>query len=202
MDKKTSEKLRKTIAICNALFACADREGYRNSPHLHDWLIIALGTGCRMSEILSLRIRDISLRHNVIRLPTSKSTVPHEIPMTGTVRAAIERRIDRCYQLETPYLFANERTGQPIKTVIIPFKRACKRAGIPVSSKKLDTLGMRVHDTRHTVGSWLIQEGAPLEAVQDLLNHSDIRTTQRYAHHAPGARKATVAKLPNLEESD
>lgn len=178
--------------------ACADRDGFRNSPHLHDWVIIALGTGCRMSEILKLRVRDIALRHNVIRLPTSKSDEPHEIPMTESVRAAIERRLERCQQLETPYLFANDKTGKPIKTIIQQFKRACKRAGIPVSSKALDSVGMRVHDTRHTVGSWLMQDGAALEAVQDLLNHSDLRTTQQYAHHAPGARKATVARLPKL----
>lgn len=182
----------------NLIAATLPRQGYRNSDHLHDYCIIALGTGMRMTEILTLRRADISLRHNVIRLPTSKSAEPHEIPMNEAVRAAVESRISRAVDLQTPYLFANPGTLTPIKTIIAPFKKAAKRAGIPVTDRKLGTVGFRVHDTRHTVASWLVQGGTPLEAVQDLLNHSDIRTTQRYAHHSPDARRATVGKLPKL----
>lgn len=182
----------------NLIEATKPRHSYRNSDHLHDYCIIALGTGMRMTEILQLRRADISLRHNVIRLPTSKSAEPHEIPLSDSVQEAIASRIKRATELQTPYLFANADTLKPIKTIIAPFKRAAKRAGIPVTDRKLGTVGFRVHDTRHTVASWLVQGGSPLEAVQDLLNHSDIRTTQRYAHHSPAARKATVAKLPKL----
>lgn len=178
--------------------ACQPRDGFKNSEHLLDWCLIALGTGMRMSEILKLRAADISLRHNTIRLPTSKSGEPHEIPMTPGVLAVVKSRLQRAAELQTPYLFANPKTRQPVKTIITPFKHACQRAGIPITDKKTGQVGFRVHDTRHTVGSWLVQAGEPLEKVQDLLNHSDIRTTQRYAHHAPEARKATVAKLPEL----
>ena len=179
--------------------ATLPRAGCKNSAHLHDYCIIALGTGCRMSEILTLTAADISLRHNAIRLPTSKSGEPHEIPMTESVRAVIETRLQRAANLQTPYLFANPGKMTPIKTIITPFKAACKRAGIPITNQKTGQVGFRVHDTRHTVASWLVAAGEPLEKVQDLLNHADIRTTQRYAHHAPDARKATVAKLPKLE---
>ncbi len=172
--------------------------GYQISSHLHDYTVIALGTGMRMSEILKLTRRDISRRHNVIRLPTSKSAEPHEIPMTEQVKAAIDSRIAYASEQQTPYLFCNPRTRKPLTSIINQFKHACKRAGIPVTNQKLGITGFRVHDTRHTVASWLIQSGEPLEAVQDLLNHSDLRTTQRYAHHAPEARKKTVGKLPRL----
>lgn len=178
--------------------AAKPRAKFKNSDHLHEYCIIALGTGMRMSEILKLTIADISLKHNVIRLPTSKSGEPHEIPMTESVRRVIESRIERSTVLQTPHLFADRKTLKPIQTIITPFKRACQRAGIPVTNKKIGQVGFRVHDTRHTVGSWLVQAGEPLEKVQDLLNHSDLRTTQRYAHHAPDARKSTVAKLPKL----
>lgn len=178
--------------------ASKPRPNVKNSDHLHDYCLIALGTGMRMSEILKLTAADISLRHNTIRLPTSKSGEPHEIPMTDTIRAVIEQRLARATTLKTPHLFAERQTGEPIKTIITAFKHACQRAGIPITNRETGQVGFRVHDTRHTVASWLVQSGTPLEAVQDLLNHSDLRTTQRYAHHAPGARKATVAKLPKL----
>ncbi len=178
--------------------AAKPRERVKNSEHLHAYCIIALGTGMRMSEILKLTAADISLRHNTIRLPTSKSGEPHEIPMTEGVRATIETRLQRAADLNTPHLFAERKTGQRIKTIITPFKHACTRAGIPITNRKIGQVGFRVHDTRHTVASELVRQGVPLEAVQDILNHSDLRTTQRYAHHAPGARKATLDKLPKL----
>lgn len=113
----------------NLIDAAKPRTGYRHSNNLHDYCVIALGTGMRMSEILKLTRRDISLRHNVIRLPTSKSAEPHEIPMTETVRAAIESRIAYATKLQTPHLFANPSKLTPIKSIITPFKAACRRAG-------------------------------------------------------------------------
>lgn len=178
--------------------AAKPRKGYKSSEHLYSYCIIALGTGMRMSEILKLTASDISLRHNAIRLPTTKSGDPHEIPMSEGVRTAVENLLERAAVIKTPYLFAERNTGNRIKTVITPFKSACKRAGIPITNAKTGQVGFRVHDTRHTVASWLVQGGEPLEKVQDLLNHSDLRTTQRYAHHAPDARKATVNKLPKF----
>ncbi len=171
------------------------KAGCNTSPHLHDFLVIALGTGMRMSEILRLTRNDISRKHNVIRLPTSKSAEPHEIPMTASVGEAINCRLQHAERHNSRYLFCNPKTGKPLTSVINQLKNACKRAGIPVANKKLGTTGFNVHGTRHTVATKLIQKGVPLEAVQDLLNHSDIRTTQRYAHHAPDARKGTVDKL-------
>ena len=178
--------------------ATKPRDKYNSSDHLHPYCIIALGTGMRMSEILKLTAADISLRHNTIRLPTSKSGQPHEIPMIDGVRAVVESLLARAAKHQTPYLFCNPQRGAPIQTIAQPFKRACTRAGIPITNRKIGQVGFRVHDTRHTVASWLVQAGEPLEKVQDLLNHSDLRTTQRYAHHAPDARKSTVAKLPKL----
>jgi site-specific recombinase XerD len=41
---------------------------------------------------------------------------------------------------------------------------------------------LRIHDLRHTFGTWLAQRGQNLMVIKDMLGHADIRTTQRYVH--------------------
>jgi len=51
------------------------------------------------------------------------------------------------------------------------------------------------HDLRHTFASWLVQAGAPLTEVRDLLGHASIEMTERYAHLAPDRLRGAVAML-------
>ena len=44
---------------------------------------------------------------------------------------------------------------------------------------------IRFHALRHTYASWLVQSGVPLRAIQDLLGHTSLKMTERYAHLAP-----------------
>ena len=67
-----------------------------------------------------------------------------------------------------------------------PLWRACKRAG-------LRQLGW--HALRHTFASHLVMRGAPIKAVQELLGHSTIEMTMRYAHLSPDVRKDAVRLL-------
>jgi putative addiction module component (TIGR02574 family) len=56
-------------------------------------------------------------------------------------------------------------------------------------------LRVRWHVTRHTFASHLVMRGVPLKAVQELLGHTDIKTTMRYAHLAPAVRREAVESL-------
>lgn len=166
------------------------------SPHLHDYLVIALGTGMRMTEILSLRVQDIHLHQEEIHLPTSKNAKGHRVPMNVSVLGAIHSRIAWAKLHQSEWLFYSHRSGERLKCIRGQFINACKRAGIHVTEGKLR--GIRLHDTRHSSASWLVQAGTPLQQVGDLLNHSNLKTTMRYAHLAPDARKGTVDRLPKL----
>jgi integrase len=72
------------------------------------------------------------------------------------------------------------------------FSRACKRAHIK---------DFRIHDLRHTCATWLVTAGVPLSEVRDLLGHSSVVVTERYAHLAPENVRAAVEKLSNRSRS-
>ena len=66
------------------------------------------------------------------------------------------------------------------------FSTACRKAGIE---------NFRIHDLRHTCAAWLVTAGVPLTEVRDLLGHSTVNMTERYAHLAPENIRAAVKLL-------
>lgn len=72
-----------------------------------------------------------------------------------------------------PWLFPGDTPGQPVKEIRRFWRQIQLEAGIK---------GTRIHDLRHTFASLLVSGGASLEMIGKLLGHSQMRTTQRYAH--------------------
>jgi integrase len=76
--------------------------------------------------------------------------------------------------------------GNRIQDVKKAFGTACRKAGIT---------DFRIHDLRHTCAAWLVSSMVPLTEVRDLLGHSTVKMTERYAHLAPENVPAAVARL-------
>jgi site-specific recombinase XerD len=72
-----------------------------------------------------------------------------------------------------PYVLPNPQTHKPFNTIYISWNTARNRAGMP---------DLRMHDLRHSFASFLINSGISLYEVQNILGHSQLSTTQRYAH--------------------
>ena len=72
-----------------------------------------------------------------------------------------------------PWLFPGDTPGQPVKEIRRFWVGVQKQANLP---------GVRIHDLRHTFASLLVSGGASLEMIGKLLGHSQMTTTQRYAH--------------------
>ncbi len=80
--------------------------------------------------------------------------------------------------------------GSLIQSVKRSFGTAYRRAGIR---------DFHIHDMRHTCAAWLVTAGVPLPEVRDLLGHSTMEMTERYAHLAPENVRAAVTRLEKFK---
>lgn len=152
------------------------------SPHVADYITIGLYTGMRRKEMTTLKWTDVDDTRGILTVRNSKTKRGEEryraIPIHGNVKLALENCKARWN--ESAYVFDGI---QDFKT---GFRGACARARIE---------NFTPHDMRHTFASWLVIGGVNLYEVKDLLGHSTIKLTERYAHLAPENLKAAVNRL-------
>lgn len=130
-------------------------------------------TGCRKREVLDARWQDFDIERRIWRIPIAKSGKARHIPLSDGA-LMILRGIPR--RSSCPYPFANPKTGKPFVSIFAGWDHARKQAGLP---------DVRIHDLRHSFASLLINSGRSLYEVQKLLGHTQVKTTQRYAHLSP-----------------
>ena len=136
---------------------------------LYDFAILLLDTGARFSEIATLEWSKIDLQYRTMGLWRPKVQNESILYMTERVFEVLtRRRVSACL----PFVFANQSGGHRNTTTHV-FQRAFKRAGLA---------GCTAHTLRHTHATRLIQNGMNLYEVKEILGHSDIKTTMRYAH--------------------
>ncbi|XID75128.1 tyrosine-type recombinase/integrase [Alkanindiges sp. WGS2144] len=153
---------------------------------LHDFILLALNTGCRASELTKLTWDNVYLseRYFIVRNSLSKNRKTVYKPLNAVSIAALER-----LRIHHHYVFYSKRTGKNIRSFRRGFELAVDRA-------KLGKV--RIHDLRHTFASFLVRQGVPLYHVSTLLGHSDVRITQKYAHLSPDHLHAVLQHLPAL----
>ncbi|MAR56667.1 MAG: hypothetical protein CMM93_05740 [Rickettsiales bacterium] len=163
------------------------------ADHLKPVIRFALLTGVRLSNITGLKWSDVDLKHREIRFRI-KSNIPGgkllELPITDELADLLEglrgrpqyrkRRMIKdatgkpmIYTVnQSDYVFTFR--GEPIQD---SFKKAFRTA---CTAAKIEDF--RFHDLRHTAASWMIQRGVPIDLVQEILGHTQITTTKKYAH--------------------
>lgn len=143
-------------------------------PDLGDFVRIALNTGCRKTELLLLKWSDVNLdrRFFVLRPENTKANRRRVIPLNDAALSSLRSRL---VGNTSDWVFA-KRNGQRVKALDWLFRKAVKSAGLT---------DFRIHDLRHTFASWLVSEGVELVKVRDLLGHTSISMTERYAHLMP-----------------
>lgn len=165
------------------------------------WL--ALRTGLREGEIIALRKssvhfeRGIHMRHGYIDVRATgqkektKTKRNRLIPMTSTVAHSLNQWIAESpsdFVFSSPY-FKN----QPVTVFRIAFREAVERAGLLYGRETRN--GIIFHDTRHTAATRMLQAGASVRDVADILGHSNTFMTLRYVHSTPATKQAAIDKL-------
>ena len=156
----------------------------KRAPHLHLLVLLALHTGLRKGEALGLRWEDLDLSQGTVSVYRRKTNTRSQIPMHPRLLAAL-----RTAKRRGPYLFAH-KDGTPFGDARRSFKTAVNRAGLP---------DIRWHDLRHTFASWLVERGADLYTVQELMGHTSLSMTRRYAHLSPGHKRAAIELIGKRE---
>jgi integrase len=167
--------------------------------------LTAAMTGLRRGEIVALRWRDVDWAAELIRVrrsftrgafgPPKSRRSSRAVPLPGpdpdepdgwSLAGELERHFQRsAFTGDDDLVFANPATGD----VYDPSKL---RKRFKQAADAAELRPVRFHDLRHTFGTQMAREGAPLRAIQEWMGHSDMRTTQRYADYAPDPTRGAM----------
>lgn len=145
------------------------------SVELSGFVRLCLNTGCRKNEVLRMRWADIDLdkRLFILRPEVNKTGRWRVLPLNDGALLALKNLRGLCG--DSDLVFPCPRGGR-LRQLDKHFRMAVEAAGIH---------DFRIHDLRHTFASWLVSEGVDLLKVRDLLGHSSVKMTERYAHLMP-----------------
>lgn len=152
------------------------KEGQRNRAMIE----ILYSCGLRVSELCSLRISDLYLREQFIRV-TGKGDKQRLVPISSRAIAELEEYFaDRNRIFIKPgyedFVFISERLKKPLSRIMV--FHFIKQQVLAVGIKKQ----VSPHTFRHSFATHLLEGGANLRAIQAMLGHESIATTEIYAH--------------------
>ncbi|MBQ5404265.1 MAG: tyrosine recombinase [Bacteroidales bacterium] len=168
-----------TVEEINALEKAVDLssyEGERNRAIIE----MLFSCGLRVSELINLKIQDINFEHRFVKI-TGKGNKTRFVPISSIALEYIGYYNEkmRCHLIinkeNKDYLFLNRRARKLSRVMIFTIiKRLCEKANI---NKHVSP-----HTLRHSFATHLVRGGANLRAVQEMLGHESIQTTEIYTH--------------------
>ena len=148
---------------------------------LRDQAILELlyASGIRVSELVALDMHDADLHSGTLRVQgkgrRERQVFFGEKKATPALRAYLEVRASLQQGQAIEALFLNHRGGRlSTRGVQLLMKKHCQRTGLPARTSP--------HTLRHTFATHLLDNGADLRAIQELLGHQQLSTTQKYTH--------------------
>lgn len=166
------------------LFAALDAYHNQNVANAIRLLIL---TGARKTELLSATWDQFDLEKGVWtkQAHTTKQRKMEHVPVSSVALEILQMMKE---QADSPFLFPGKTPGGPLKDPKKAWDTIRKKAGTP---------DVRIHDLRHTYASHLVSSGLSLSIVGKLLGHTQVSTTQRYAHLADAPLREATELLGN-----
>lgn len=155
-----------TQAETERLFAAVQKSPNAMLKYIVPALIL---TGCRKNELLNARWTDIDLARRQWRIPHTKAGRPRHVPISE----GFANLLSTIPRTDSTFAFANPKTKLPFVSIFNSWNSARNEAGLAT---------VRIHDLRHSFASFLVNHGRSIYEIQKILGHTQIKTTQRYAH--------------------
>lgn len=179
------------------------------SKDTHDEALLSLFTGMRAGEVYSLAWGDVDLENGTLHIRDTKSKRDRHAFISAEVRTMLEGRYQG--QAKTMHVFP-ATGGNRRQWVSDTFNRVVDDLGLNDTGEfiantdgeqipvKIRDARQRVvfHSLRHTFASWLALRGTPLHTLKDLLGHSTIAMTERYAHLLPDSLRKAAMNLQGI----
>lgn len=150
--------------------------GVRN----HCMIEILYGCGLRVSELIELKISDINFKENYLKVEGKGKKIRY-VPLADYTSKLIKKYINntrsrsKINKKYTDILFLNSRGSKMSRVIVfIIIKESADKAGIRKN--------ISPHTFRHSFATHLLQNGADLRFIQEMLGHSNITTTEIYTH--------------------
>lgn len=163
------------------------------SETLYEISLVSLHTGARADEVFSLTWGNIDFERDQIFLMDTKNGKNRVVFMTNEVRKMLGgKTVGGPNDLVFP-----SRKGEKMVQISKSFDRAVDKIGL--NTGVTDRRNRVVfHTLRHTFASWLVENGENLYTVKELMGHSTLQMTERYAHLGDNTLKKAIQNFPEL----
>jgi integrase len=165
------------------LSACEDSA----SKNLYLITLLALSTGMRQSEILTLQWDHVDFERNTITLFKTKNKETRVVPLVGIAKTLLQRH-GKVRSLKNPYVFQ----GRHFSHAKFP------RKAWETALRKAKIEDFTFHDCRHSAASELAMNGASLHEIAAVLGHKTLAMVQRYAHLS---EQHTISVVERMNEA-
>jgi len=172
-EKPNKERYLSKDEISRMLEACDKfnirTENYNKETRL--FILIALTTGARYSEIMNLKWENVDLKHRKFYFMDTKNGENRGVPMSEDVLKGLEK-FRKVRKINNNSLWAT-KDGKKLIDMRVRFYKVLELAKIK---------NFRFHDLRHTAASYLAMNGAQLIDIAAILGHKTMQMVKRYSH--------------------
>jgi integrase/recombinase XerD len=165
---------------------------FQNTHHGRNRLMLQFmyGSGCRVSEVVKMKIEDINFKERTAAIRGGKGNKDRMIILSKEWVSDVKRYLDK-KRIKSEFVFS-KKNGKNLSTDTL--QRITRQAAAKAGINKHVTC----HSLRHSYATHLLEAGTNIRYIQSLLGHSSLNTTQVYTNVASEQLKKVISPLDKL----